>query len=382
MRRSMSAFGEQRTCKTPLSPRTFRKQLRVDPRCIAVIFNAGSIAGRFRTGRRRKFKGAVLLLRTAGVLIAFVLGALSVVPAGAEAAYPNRPIRIVVPFGPGGFADITVRLLADKLAQRANAQVVIENRPGAGGVTAGNTVTSAAPDGYTLFVFSSGIALSKSLLKSMPFDPATAFAPISTMAQFDLLLLVREDSPIHTLQDALAAAGADPQKFNVGTINPGSTQNVTGELLRTTSGVPMMVVPHRTSAEVLTALLRGDMQIGIESYAALKSAIDAKQIRAIAASGNKRSPLQPEVPTLRESGIDVAVDGWNSLVAPAGTPRDIIAFLNGHVRAIIGDPDFQKRMIELGGEPVAGPPEELGARLKSDIDMWAAVVKKIGLEPQ
>ena len=287
-----------------------------------------------------------------------------------------------MPFGAGGFADITVRLLADKLAQRANAQVVIENRPGAGGIVAGNAVTSAAPDGYTLFVFSSGIALSKSLLKSMPFDPATAFAPISTMAQFDLLLLVKADSPVRTLKDALDAARADPQKFNVGTINPGSTQNVTGELLRASAGIPMTVVPHRTSAEVLTALLRGDVQVGVESYAALKSAIDASQIRAIASSGVKRSPQQPDVPTFRESGIDAAVDGWNSLVAPAGTPRDIIAFLNGHVRAIIGDPDFQKRMIELGGEPVASSPEELDARLKSDIDLWAAVVKKVGLEPQ
>jgi tripartite-type tricarboxylate transporter receptor subunit TctC len=286
-----------------------------------------------------------------------------------------------VPFGPGGFADITVRLLAQKLAERANAQVVIENRPGAGGITAGNAVTSAAPDGYTLFVFSSGIALSKSLLKSMPFDPATAFAPISTLAQFDLLLLVKADSPMHTLKDALDAARLDRQKFNVGTINPGSTQNVTGELLRSASGIPMSVVPHRTSAEVLTSLLRGDTQIGVETYAALKSAIDAGQIRALASSGIKRSPLQPDVPTLRESGIDTAVDGWNSLMAPAGTPGDVIAFLNGHVRAIIGDPDFQKRMIELGGEPVAGSPEELEARLKSDIDMWAGVVKKAGLEP-
>lgn len=300
----------------------------------------------------------------------------------ADAPYPNRPIRIVVPFGPGGFADITVRLLAQKLTERTNALVVIENRPGAGGITAGNVVTSAAPDGYTLFVFSSGIALSKSLLKSMPFDPATAFAPISTMAQFDLLLLVRADSPIHTLKDALDAARADPQKFNVGTINPGSTQNVTGELLRATSGIPMTVVPHRTSAEVLTALLRGDMQVGIESYAAMKAPIDAKQIRAVASSGSKRSPLQPDVPTLRESGIDAAVDGWNSLMAPAGTPRDVIAFLNGHVRAIIEDSDFSKRMIDLGGEPVGCSPEELGTRLKSDIGMWAAVVKKAGLEPQ
>jgi tripartite-type tricarboxylate transporter receptor subunit TctC len=328
-----------------------------------------------------KFKGAKLFFRTACMLIVLAIDAASVAPASAQAPYPNRPIRIVVPFGAGGFADITVRLLGQKLTERTGAQVVIENRPGAGGIVAATAVTSSEPDGYTLFVFSSGIALSKSLLKSMPFDPVTAFAPISTMALFDLLVLVKADSPMRTLRDVLDAARADPQKFNVGTINPGSTQNVTGELLRSVAGIPMTIVPHRTSAEVLTSLLRGDTQIGIESYAALKSAIDARQIRAVASSGNKRSPQQPDVPTLRESGIDAAVDGWNSLVAPAGTAREIVVFLNGHVRAIIGDPDFNKRMIELGGEPAASSPEELDARLKSDIGMWAAVVKKAGLEP-
>ena len=324
---------------------------------------------------RRRF------IQTGVTLIAFAIGAAAVGPARAEAPYPSRPIRIVVPFGPGGFADITVRLLGQKLTERTGAQVVIENRPGAGGIIAATAVTSAEPDGYTLFVFSSGIALSKSLLKSIPFDPATAFTPISTLALFDLLLLVKADSPMHTLKDVLDAARVDPQKFNVGTISPGSTQNVTGELLRATAGIPMTVVPHRTSAEVQTSLLRGDTQVGIETYAALKSQIDSGQLRAVASSGSQRSPQQPDVPTLRESGIDAAVDGWNSLVAPAGTPREIVAFLNGHVRAIIGDPDFQKRMIELGGEPAAGSPEELDARLKSDIDMWAAVVKKAGLAP-
>jgi putative tricarboxylic transport membrane protein len=313
--------------------------------------------------------------------MAFAIGLASIFPAAAQAPYPSRPIRIVVPFGPGGFADITVRLLGQKLTERTGAQVVIENRPGAGGVVAATSVIAAEPDGYTLFVFSSGIALSKSLLKSMPFDPVTAFAPISTMAQFDLLLLVKADSPVRTLKEALDTARVDPQKFNVGTINPGSTQNVTGELLRSVTGVAMTIVPHRTSSEVLTSLLRGDTQIGVESYAALKSAIDAGQIRAIASSGSKRSPQQPDVPTLRESGIDAAVDGWNSLVAPAGTPRDIIAFLNGHVRAIVADSDFQKRMIDLGGEPATCSPEELDARLKSDVAMWAAIVKKAGLEP-
>jgi tripartite-type tricarboxylate transporter receptor subunit TctC len=326
-------------------------------------------------------KGAGLLFRAAGMLIALMIGVASIVPASAEAPYPNRPIRIIVPFGPGGLADITVRLLAQKLAERANAQVVIENRPGAGGITAATAVISAQPDGYTLFVLSSGMALSKSLLKSMPFDPATAFAPISTISLFDLLLLVKADSPMHTLKDALDTARASPQQFNVGTISPGSTQNTTGELFRSATGIAMTVVPHRTSAEVLTSLLRGDTQIGVEAYAALKSAIDAGQVRAIASSGNKRSPLLPDVPTLRESGIDAAMDGWNALVAPAGTPPDIVAFLNGHVRGIVGDPDFRKRLIELGVEPLAGSSEELGARFKSDIDMWAVIVKKAGLEP-
>ena len=316
-----------------------------------------------------------------GALIALLLGGAAIGTASAQAPYPSRPIRVVVPFGPGGFADITVRLAGQKLAERTGQQVVIENRPSAGGIIAANAVTSAQPDGYTLFVFSSGIALSKALLKTMPFDPATAFTSVSTMALFDLLLLVKTDSPMRTLKDALDTARADPAKFNVGTINPGSTQNVTAELLRSATGIAMTIVPHRTSAEVLTSLLRGDTQIGVDSYAALKSPIDGKQIRAIAASGSKRSPMQPDVPTLRESGVDAAVDGWNSLVAPAGTPKDIVTVLNGHVRAIFADPDFQRRMLDLGGEPVAGSPEELDARLKSDIDMWAAVVKKAGLEP-
>ena len=322
-----------------------------------------------------------MLHRLASPVIALAIILASILPARAQTPYPNRPIRIVVPFGPGGFADITVRLLGQKLTERTAAQVVIENRPGAGGIVAANSVIASPPDGYTLFVFSSGIALSKSLLKSMPFDPVTAFAPISTMALFDLLLLVKEDSPIHTLKDALDAARRDPGKFNVGTISPGSTQNVTAELLRSATGVAMTIVPHRTSADVLTALLRGDVQIGIDSYAALKSPIDAKTIRAIASSGSKRSALQPDVPTMRELGLDATVDGWNSLVAPSGTPKEIIAFLNNELRAIINDSDFRTRMIELGGEPATCSPEELDARLKSDVAMWAGVVKKAGLEP-
>jgi tripartite-type tricarboxylate transporter receptor subunit TctC len=319
--------------------------------------------------------------RIAGVLVAVLLGT-AIETASAQAPYPNRPIRIVVPFGPGGFADITMRLAGQGLSERTGQQVVIENRPSAGGIVAGNAVTAAQPDGYTLFVMSSGIALSKSLIKNMPFDPETAFTPISTVAMFDNMILVRADSPMRTPQDMLTAARANPGAFNVGTINPGSTQNVTAALIAFAAAIPMTIVPHRTTAEVLTSLLRGDTQIGVESYAALKSPIDSGSIRAIAGSGSKRSPMQPNVPTLLENGVEAAVDGWNSLVAPAGTPNEIIAVLNGHIRAVVQSEDFRRRMLDLGGEPNPSTPEELGARLKSDITMWADVVKKAGLERQ
>jgi tripartite-type tricarboxylate transporter receptor subunit TctC len=315
------------------------------------------------------------------LLLALLIGVALVAPSNAQAPYPNRPVRVIIPFGPGGFADITMRLVSQKLSERIGQQVVIENRPSAGGIVAASAVTSAMPDGYTLFVLSSGIALSKALLKTMPFDPGTAFVPVSTLAFFDLLLLVKADSPMKTVNDALALAKKDPAKFNIATISPGSTQNVMGELYRSATGIRMTVIPYRTSGDVLTSLLRDDTQIGVESYAALKSAIDSNSIRAIAASGDKRSPIQPDVPTLKESGIDAEVVGWNALVAPAGTPKDIIATLNGHVRAIVEADEFRKRMLDLGGVAGASSPEELDKRLQADIAMWAAVVKKAGLEP-
>jgi tripartite-type tricarboxylate transporter receptor subunit TctC len=303
-------------------------------------------------------------------------------PASAQSSYPDRPIRIVIGFGPGGLADITMRLLGQKLTERTGQQVTLENRPGAGGVVAVSAVTSAPPDGYTLFVLSSGIAISKSLLKAMPFDPVTAFAPVSTVAYFDLLILTRAQSPLRTMTDVLAAARASPGRFNVGTINPGSTQNLSAELLRSATGAEMTIVPYRSTPEVLTALLRDDVAIAVDSYAALKAAIDDGQIRAIATTGETRSPMQPNVPTLRELGIAAEVVGWNALVAPAHTPPEIVAALNRHIAAIVAMPDFRQRLIDLGTEAKASTPAELGARLATDIDKWAAVIKQAGIEPR
>ena len=203
----------------------------------------------------------------------------------------GRALRIIVPFGPGGLADITMRLVGQKLTERTGQQIVVENRPSAGGIVAAAALTSAAADGTTLFVLSSGIAISRSVLRSMPFDPVTAFQPISTVAFFDLLILANSDSPLRSLSDVLAAARNDPAKFNVGTINPGSTQNVSAEFLRSAAGIQMTIVPFRTTPELTTAVLRHDVTIAVESYAAMKAQIDEGQLRAVASTGDKRYPF-------------------------------------------------------------------------------------------
>lgn len=324
----------------------------------------------------------VAMTKRGGWLFALLLGGAMLAAAQAQPSYPDRPIRIVIGFGPGGLADITMRLVGQKLTELTGQQVVIENRPSAGGIVAASAVTSARPDGYTLFVLSSGIAISRSLIKTMPFDAVADFAPISTVAYFDLLILAQAQSPLRSVNDVIAAARANPGRFNVGTINPGSTQNLSAELLKAATGVNMTIVPYRSTPEVLTALLRDDVHIMIESYAALKAPIDDGRVRPIASTGETRSPMLPNVPTLRESGVGAEVVGWNALVAPAQTPRPIVEQLNRHVTTIVAQPDFRQRLIELGTEARASTPEDLGARLSADIDKWAAVIKQAGIEPK
>jgi tripartite-type tricarboxylate transporter receptor subunit TctC len=320
------------------------------------------------------------LKRILTLLIALVIACVALGTAHAE-TYPSRPIRIVIPFGPGGLADITMRVLGQQLSERTGAQVVIDNRPGAGGIIAANIVRQAPPDGYTLFVLTSGIALSKWLIKDLPFDVATAFTPISTVAYFDLLVFAKADSPLHNVKDMLDAARKDPAKFNIGTISAGSTQNVTAELVKSATGIPMTIVTYRGTPDVLTSLLRGDTQVAIDSYTALKSAIHGGQIKAIAATGETRSAMQPDVPTLKESGVNAEVVGWNALVAPAKTPKEVVAYLNGQIQAVVASPEFKKRILDLGSEAKASTPEDLGKRLNADIAMWGDVIKKAGIQP-
>jgi tripartite-type tricarboxylate transporter receptor subunit TctC len=322
---------------------------------------------------RRRFVGHAV----AGT--AAILGLAAPRRALAALQFPTRPIRIIIPFAAGGNADIIMRILADKLSARLPQRVFIDNRVGGGGIVAAEAVRSSPPDGHTLFVLAVGTAISVALFKSLPFDPIKDFVPISEVSKFDMLLLVKSSSPIRTIGDFVAEAGRRGEAFNVGTTLPGSSQYLAGALLKSVAGVKTTIIPYRTSPDVLTALLRGDIALGVESYSALRAAIDSGQVRAIASSGTERS--LPDVPTAHESGMPkFEVVGWNALFAPAGTSAEIIEFLNKEIREAVALPDFRKRVGELGGAPQSSSAAELAQLLTSDIAKWRAVVDQAGIE--
>jgi tripartite-type tricarboxylate transporter receptor subunit TctC len=319
-----------------------------------------------------------------GVFAALTLfGLAAQAPASAQDRYPTRPVKIVVPFGAGGVADITARLVAEKLGTVLNQRFVIENQPAAGGVTAAKSVIASEPDGYTIALLSNGTAISVSLIKDIGFDPLKDFAPVSSLAYFDFVLFTNAGAPYKTLADVIAAGKTKPGGVNVGTVSIGSSQNLSAELLKATASLNATIVPFRRTPDILVALLRNDVDVMIDTYAAAKSAVDDKQVRAIATSGTARSSLLPEVPTVRESGApEFEVTSWNGLFVPAKTPPAVIETLNKALREVLGSADIKNRFIELGVEARATSPEELSARLKSDIEKWAAVIKSARIEPQ
>ena len=310
--------------------------------------------------------------------LAFVLAlatAAAAVPARA-AGYPEQPIHIIVPFGPGGLADISTRLVAQKLSDKFGDRTVIENRPGAGGVLAATAALKAPHDGYTVIVFSNGTAISRSLFK-LPYDPAKDFVPVSTMAYFDLILLTKAHGPLHSLADVLAQS--KKRQLVLGTINPGSTQNLSAQLFKSTTKLNATVVPFKTSADVISGLIRGDVDVAFESYAAVKGYIDAGKIVPIAATGKHRSSWLPKVPTVQESGIHYEVTGWNAIFAPSGTPPEAVKVLNHQLNEVLRMPEVQQRFGQLGTEAGGSTPAQIGARLQSDTEKWAAVIKQAGI---
>jgi tripartite-type tricarboxylate transporter receptor subunit TctC len=312
-----------------------------------------------------------------------LLLAILVIPTLALAQYPAKPIRIVLPFGPGGVADITTRTIAPKLTEALGQQIVVDNMPGAGGIRASETVAHAEPDGYTLLLLTNGNAVSQALFKSLPYDPVNDFAMISTVGYFSMVLVTSAQSKYGTLKEFIAAAKANPGKLNIGTITPGGTQHLAGELFRSTAGIDAVVVPHKTTGEVVVSAMNGSVDLAVDFIAPLLSTVKSGQLRALAVTAGKRFPGLPEVPTVIEAGVpgyDVA--SWNALAAPAKTPRAVIDKVHAALVKALAAPDVEKRFAELGVEGRASTPDELKAFYASETKRWTQVVQHAKIPKQ
>ncbi len=297
--------------------------------------------------------------------------------------FPSKPLKIVVPFGAGGIADLTARTVGTKMAEILGQPVVIENKPGAGGIAAGDIVAKSEPDGSTMLLMSNATAVSENLFKIMPFDTSKDFAPVTTLGFFDIALVTKADSPYKTIAELLAFAKANPGKLNVGTINIGSTQNLAAELFKSTANIDVQIVPFNGTPAVITALRGGQIDAAVEILGPVKTQIDAKAINALAVMGLKRAPSLPNVPTARESGLpSMNAASWNALAVSAKTPKDIVAKLHNAAEKALASPDVKKRLADLGVEAGASSPEVLGELLNAEIKRWGEVIARAKIPKQ
>ena len=313
---------------------------------------------------------------------ALSLGASLPLPALAQ-AWPSKPVRILVPFGAGGIADITVRIVAERLGDKLGQRFVIENQPSAGGINAARAALQGGADGYSLALFSNGTAVAAGLFKNLRYDPVKEFAPVSALGYFEFIFATGGESRFKTMGELLAEARAKPGALNIGTIATGSTQNLSGELFKSSANIDARIVPYRTTPDVILAAMRGDVDLIVDSYASMKSNLEDNKLRALGASSINRSVSLPDLPTVAEGGVPgFDVTSWNAIFAPAGTPQPIIDTLNKGILEVLAMPETKKQLLDLGIEAKGSTPAELGDKLKADIVKWTAIIDKSGIEKQ
>jgi tripartite-type tricarboxylate transporter receptor subunit TctC len=326
--------------------------------------------------------GKTLMGSAQWVLCLGLLGAGAVLHAQTN-NYPNKPIRLVVGYAPGGVADITARMVAQKLSDALGQQVVVDNKPSAGGIVAGETVAKADPDGYTLLHMNYGNAVSAAMFNKMPYDIKRDFQPISAMGFFDVVMLVDKSSDIQSVQDFIAKARANPEKYNIGTVSLGSGQHMSAVLFKSLTGLNTTIVPYRTTPSLMLALKSKDIAVAFEIISPAMPLIRGGEIKAMAVSSGMRFRGLPEVPTLAESGVKgYNVTAWNGVAAPAKTPRPIIERLNKEINAALALPDVRSKFQDVGIDARGGTPEELRDILSTEIDKWNNLVTTMKLERQ
>jgi tripartite-type tricarboxylate transporter receptor subunit TctC len=295
--------------------------------------------------------------------------------------YPAKPIRLLVPFGPGGVGDITARAVTQRMGETMGQQIIIDNRPSAGGIVATETVAKSEPDGYTLYLMNNTNAVSAAMFRKLPYDTVRDFETVSTIGGFSIVVLVAPESPVKTVKELIAQAKAAGGKFNIGSINIGTTQHLSAELLKSMAGLDAATVPFNNTGAVLTALRGGSVQVATEFVPPVLGQIRANTLRAIAVSSLTRSPTLPNVPTLAESGLPgYEVNSWNGIAVAAKTPKAIVDRLNREIHAAVNSPAVAQRFQELGVSQNLSSPEGMRKMLIEEIAKWNALIDKAKIQ--
>jgi tripartite-type tricarboxylate transporter receptor subunit TctC len=313
------------------------------------------------------------------VVLGLALGGFPTVQA--QGAWPTKAVRLVVPYAPGGANDILARLLAEKLTASLGQPVVVENKPGAGAVVGTELVAKAAPDGYTLLVASSGpMVFNQVLLAKPPYNSLSDFAPVSMVGAFPLILGVMDSSPVRNFNDLVQWSKANPKSSNYS--YPAASFQLVMELIKSRSGLLALNVPYPGSAPSINAVMTQEVQMTLIDSGPISSLLKAGKLRALAVTSEQRMPAYPQVPTLKEQGIDLAVNLWAGVFAPAGTPAPIVKRLEEEVARIMRLPETQERLAKMDIRPVGGSAAELGRTLAQEIELWQQVAKANNIKPQ
>jgi tripartite-type tricarboxylate transporter receptor subunit TctC len=294
-------------------------------------------------------------------------------------SYPNKPIRVMVGFPPGGVADVLARIIGPKLSENVGQPVVVENRAGAGSNIAAETVAKSPPDGYTLFVYSTVNAVNVSLFTKLAYDPVKDFAPVSLIASMANILVVNPSVPASSVQELIALAKAQPGKLNFGSAGNGTTQHLSGQVFKSMAGIEISHVPYKGSVPAMTAVLAGEIPMMFNVMSTVLPQMKGGKVRALAVTSAKRSALVPDLPTMAEAGLPgFDYVSYFGVLAPAGTPREVVARLNAEIVKLLETPDMKARLAEVGAEPLSSTPERFGAFIQEEIRKSAVVVKESG----
>jgi tripartite-type tricarboxylate transporter receptor subunit TctC len=293
--------------------------------------------------------------------------------------YPNRPVKIIVPFGAGGPADVFARVLAEHLGQSLKQPFVVEDRPGAGSIIGTESVHQAEPDGYTLLLMSNTHTTNESLVPNKPFQLMRDFVPVAPVNYSDLLMVIHPSVPAKNLKEFIALAKAKPGSLNYASSGPGTPYHMAGELFKAMSGTNIVHVPHRASGDARNSVIGGHVQMMFDAITTMRPIAEGGKVRALATTGEKRSPLMPDVPTVSEAGVPgYEATIWLGVMAPKGTPPEVVKLLNSEINKAIDLPEVKEAWAKQGAIPMHMTPEQFDAYLRKDIDKWANVVKVSG----